>query len=96
MTNIPVHNVHLDGEWRLNVDDEINYINIFAEDVREYPAREYDTVNSEIEELKYKFDALLNSVNAVLLKLQECARREDLVDDMGGSLDEFIERFVVH
>lgn len=76
MTNIPVHNVHIDGKWQLNAD--------------------YGTVNSEIEELKYKFDALLNSVNAVLLKLQECARREDLVDDMGGSLDEFIERFVVH
>lgn len=93
---MPVRVEPIDGNWQLVVDDARNYIDVFEEDVREYPAREYGTVNSEIEELKYKFDALLNSVNAVLLKLQECARREDLVDDMGGSLDEFIERFVVH
>lgn len=66
------------------------------ESVLAEPMREYNTVSSEVAELKYKFEVLFNDVNAVLLKLQECARREDLVDDMGGSLDEFIERFVVH
>lgn len=65
-------------------------------DIRDESVRAYNTISSEMAELKYKFEVLFNDVNAALLKLQECARREDLVDDMGGTLDEFIERFVLH
>ena len=65
-------------------------------DIREESVCTHNTIHGEIAELKYKFEVLFNNVNAVLLKLQECAKREDLIDDLGGSLDEFIERFVVH
>ena len=77
------------GVTRAEIDARIDRLEV-------EPERVYNTVSSEIAELKYKFEVLFNNVNAVLLKLQECARREDLVDDMGGSLDEFIELFVVH
>lgn len=60
------------------------------------PQRVYYTVSEAIDNLRCEFETLSKNVNEVLLKLQECARREDLVDDVGGSLDEFIERFVVH
>ena len=46
--------------------------------------------------LKEKIETLLDNVNTVLLKLQECARQEGLVDETGSPLDEFIETFVVH
>lgn len=60
------------------------------------PQRVYYTVSEAIDNLRCEFETLSKNVNEVLLKLQECARREDLVDDMGGSLDKFIERFVVY
>lgn len=46
--------------------------------------------------LKEKIETLLDNVNTVLLKLQECAKQEGLVDETGNPLDEFIETFVVH
>lgn len=46
--------------------------------------------------LKEKIETLLDNVNTVLIKLQECARLEGLVDETGSPLDEFIETFVVH
>lgn len=48
-----------------------------------------------IDALNCSFEILRNDVNTVLLKLQECVRQENLVDEEGGALDEFIERFVV-
>lgn len=53
-----------------------------------------DNTSNRIRDLELKFEILSNSVNDVLLKLQECAKRESLVDDAGGALDEFIEQFV--
>ena len=93
---MPVDVQELEGVLYATRDEFGARICRLEEDIREEPMRAYNTISTEIAELKYKFEALFNDVNAVLLKLQECARREDLVDDMGGSLDEFIERFVVH
>ena len=60
------------------------------------PQRVYYTVTEAIDNLRCEFEMLSSNVNAILLKLQECARREELVDEMGGALDEFIEQFVTH
>lgn len=93
---MPVDAQELEGVLYATRDEFGARIGRLEASVLAEPMRAYNTVSSEIAELKYKFEVLFNDVNAVLLKLQECARREDLVDDMGGSLDEFIERFVVH
>lgn len=93
---MPVDVQELEGVLYATRDEFGARIGRLEENVLTEPMRAYNTVSAEIAELKYKFEVLFNDVNAVLLKLQECARREDLVDDMGGSLDEFIERFVVH
>lgn len=50
-----------------------------------------------IENLKYEFDTFKKSLtedfNIMVEKLRSCARAQDLVDEQGGSLDEFLESF---
>lgn len=42
----------------------------------------------------YEFKAvLINDFNTLIDKLQSCSRAQDLVDEQGGSLDEFLESF---
>lgn len=54
------------------------------------------TFAEQVDDLRCQFEALRHDVNTVLLKLQECSRQADLIDDAGDALDEFIESFVVH
>lgn len=93
---MPTNIEELEGVFYATRADLDARIGMLEADVREEPIRVMNTVTEQISEPKYQFEVLSNNVNAVLLKLQECARREDLVDDMGGALDEFIESFVVH
>ena len=42
----------------------------------------------------YEFKAvLINDFNTLIDKLHSCSRAQDLVDEQGGSLDEFLESF---
>lgn len=55
------------------------------------------TVADAVEALRaefYEFKAvLINDFNTLIDKLQSCSRAQDLVDEHGGSLDEFLESF---
>lgn len=89
-------NIQIDGEGVLYMHpDEVNYrIDALASNVYGTLSVKTGTLSSEIEDLKYQFNILVNDFNAVLREMQKCARREELVDEHGGALDEFIEQFV--
>lgn len=64
------------------------------------PQRVYYTVSEAIDNLRYEFESLkatlLTEVDVLVEKMRECARANDLVDEQGGSLDEFLEGFRRH
>ena len=68
------------------IDAEARYANARA-----------DTIEGSIEALKAEFDAfkasLIGDFNTLIDKLQMCARANDIVDEQGGPLDEFLESF---
>lgn len=50
--------------------------------------------SGEIDALRSDFERLREDMYLVLLKLQECSKRDNLVDDEGGALDDFIAGFI--
>lgn len=64
------------------------------------PQRVYYTVSEAIDNLRCEFEnlkaALFAEVDVLVEKMRECARANDLVDEQGGSLDEFLEGFRRH
>ena len=50
--------------------------------------------SEEIYALRSDFERLREDMYLVLLKLQECSKRDNLVDDEGGALDDFIAGFI--
>lgn len=65
--------------------------------VDEEPQRVYYTVSEAVDNLRYEFEtfktALFAEVDVLIEKMRECARANDLVDEQGGSLDEFLDGF---
>lgn len=61
------------------------------------PQRVYYTVSEAIDNLRCEFEnlksAIFGEVDILIEKMRECARANDLVDEQGGSLDEFLEGF---
>ena len=61
------------------------------------PQRVYYTVSEAIDNLRFEFEnlksAIFREVDILIEKMRECARANDLVDEQGGSLDEFLEGF---
>ena len=61
------------------------------------PQRVYYTLSEAIDNLRYEFEslksALFAEVDVLVEKMCECAKANDLVDEQGGSLDEFLEKF---
>lgn len=61
------------------------------------PPRAYYTVSEAIDDLRYEFEnlktTLFATVDGLVEKMRECARANDLVDEHGGPLDEFLEKF---
>lgn len=57
----------------------------------------YHTVSDAIDNLRFEFEnlkaALFAEVDVLVEKMRECARANDLVDEQGGALDEFLEKF---
>lgn len=74
-----------------------NRIGALEADVRTEPMRVNNTLQEAIDNLKIELDtfkaALIADFNTLIDKLQSCARVQDLVDEQGGSLDEFLESF---
>lgn len=74
-----------------------NRIGALEADVRTEPMRVNNTMQEAIDNLKIELDtfkaALIADFNTLIDKLQSCARAQDLVDEQGGSLDEFLESF---
>lgn len=64
------------------------------------PQRVYYTVSEAIDNLRDEFEifklTILSEVNTLVEKLRECAKANDIVDEQGGSLDEFLENFKLH
>ena len=58
------------------------------------------TVSEAIDNLRYEFEifksTILREVNMLVEKLRECAKANDIIDEQGGSLDEFLENFKLH
>ena len=61
------------------------------------PQRVYYTVSEAIDNLRCEFEnlksAIFGEVDILIEKMRECARANDLVEEQGGSLDEFLEGF---
>lgn len=74
-----------------------NRIGALEADARTEPMRVNNTLQEAIDNLKIELDtfkaALIADFNTLIDKLQSCARTQDLVDEQGGSLDEFLESF---
>jgi hypothetical protein len=62
--------------------------------------RVYYTVPEAIDNLREEFEifklTILSEVNMLVEKLRECAKANDIVDEQGGSLDEFLKNFKLH
>ncbi len=65
--------------------------------VDEEPQRVYYTISEDINNLRYEFETLKSTLFAeldtLIEKMRECARANDLVDEQGGALDEFLDGF---
>lgn len=90
----------IDNENRLDVEELV--LGIRGElgvriDQLEHDTR-YNTISGAVEELRSAFDTLKTTIeddfNRLICKLRECSRANDLVDEDGGSLDEFLQQFV--
>lgn len=96
----------IDNENRLDVEElvlgirgELGVrIDQLEHDTRNDVAASYNTISSAVEELRSAFDTLKTTIeddfNRLICKLRECSRANDLVDEDGGSLDEFLQQFV--
>ena len=66
---------------------------IASSEIRDWSISSRD-FSGEIEALRSDFERLREDMYLVLLKLQECSRKDNLVDDEGGALDDFIAGFI--
>lgn len=61
------------------------------------PIRVNNTIQEAVANLQEEFEAfkaaIIGDFNILVDKLQSCARAQDLVDEQGGSLDEFLKSF---
>ena len=93
---MPTNYEELECAFYATREELTSRIDELAAVARDEPIRVYNTVTESIADLQAQFDALVHDVNEVLIKLQECSRREEPVDEVGGPLDEFIAQFVRH
>lgn len=74
-----------------------NRIGALEADVRTEPMRGNNTIQEVVTSLQEEFeafkDAIIGDFNILVDKLRSCSRAQDLVDEQGGSLDEFLESF---
>ena len=66
-------------------------------DVRTEPMWVNDTIQESVTSLQEEFEAfkaaIIGDFNILVDKLRSCSRAQDLVDEQGGSLEEFLESF---
>lgn len=93
---MPIDAAELEGRF-VELRDEIGLRLTPLEDEAHYANARTATVADAVEALRaefYEFKAvLINDFNTLIGKLQSCSRAQDLVDEQGGSLDEFLESF---
>ena len=93
---MPIDAAELEGRF-IELIDEIGLRLTPLEDEAHYANARIATVADAVEALRaefYEFKAvLINDFNTLIDKLQSCSRAQDLVDEQGGSLDEFLESF---
>lgn len=93
---MPIDAEELDGR-SVELREEIGLRLTPLEDMAHYANARTDTVEDAVEALRaqfYEFKAVvINDFNTLIDKLQSCSRAQDLVDEQGGSLDEFLESF---
>lgn len=74
-----------------------NRIGALEADVRTEPMRVNNTIQEAVTNLQEEFEAfkaaIIGDFNVLIDKLRSCSRAQDLVDEQGGSLDEFLESF---
>ena len=74
-----------------------NRIGALEADVRTEPMRVNNTIQEAVTSLQEEFEAfkaaIIGDFNILVDKLRSCSRAQDLVDEQGGSLDEFLESF---
>lgn len=93
---MPIDAAELEGRF-YELRDEIGLRLTPLEEEAHHVNARTDTVACALIELQSEFEefkaALINDFNTLIDKLQACARAQDLVDEQGGSLDEFLESF---
>lgn len=77
-----------------------NRIGALEVDVQTEPMRVNNTIQEAVTSLQEEFEAfkaaIIEDFNILVDKLRSCSRAQDLVDEHGGSLDEFLESFRRH
>lgn len=93
---MPIDAEELEGGF-FELREEIGLRLTPLEDEVHYASARTATVADAVEALKAEFyelkTVLINDFNTLIDKLQSCSRAQDLVDEQGGSLDEFLESF---
>lgn len=96
----------VDNENRLDVEELVAglrgelgvRISQLEHEARYDAVASYNTLTSAIEELRSEFETMKATYayefNRLIEKLRECSRANDLVDEEGGALDEFLQQFV--
>ena len=96
----------VDNENRLDVEELVAglrgelgvRISQLEHEARYDAVASYNTLTGAIEELRAEFETLkapyAYEFNRLIEKLRECAKANDLVDEEGGALDEFLQQFV--
>lgn len=93
---MPIDAAELEGRF-FELRNEIGLSITPLEEEAHHANARIDTVACALIELQAEFEefkaALINDFNTLIDKLQSRARAQDLVDEQGGSLDEFLESF---
>lgn len=94
---MPTDTIELEEMFLVTRAELENRIGALEADARTEPMRVNNTIQEAVTNLQEEFEAfkaaIIGDFNILVDKLQSCARAQDLVDEQGGSLDEFLKSF---
>lgn len=93
---MPIDAAELEGRFYA-LRDEIGIRLTPLEEEAHYANARAATISDAVTSLKAEFEefkaSLVGDFNTIIDKLKMCAKANDIVDEQGGSLDEFLESF---
>ena len=93
---MPIEAAELEGRFYA-LRDEIGVRLTPLEEEAHYANARAATISDSVASLRAEFEefkaSLVDDFNTIIDKLKMCVKTNDIVDEQGGSLDEFLESF---